>query len=73
MKYIIEAEAEATVWEHRCYEIEADSEEDAIERCNSDGILVDSTESDYSIENLVLTKISYGNTSKNIDIEVIKS
>lgn len=71
MKYRIEAKAEATVWEYRYYEIEADSEEDAIERCNDDGILVDSTESDYSTDNLLLTKISYGDVSKEINVQVI--
>ena len=70
MKYLIEAKAEATVWEHRYYEIEADSEEDAIERCKEDGNLVDSTESDYSTDDLVLTKISYGNVSKDINVQV---
>ena len=70
MKYLIEAKAEATVWEYRYYEIEADSEEDAIERCKEDGNLVDSTESDYITNDLVLTKISYGNVSKDIDVQV---
>ena len=70
MKYLIEAKAEATVWEHRYYEIEADSEEDAIKRCSEDGNLVDSTESDYSTDDLILTKISYGNVSKGINVQV---
>ena len=70
MKYLIEAKAEATVWEYRYYEIEADSEEDAIERCKEDGNLVDSTESDYSTDDLVLIKISYGNVSKDINVQV---
>ena len=70
MKYLIEAKAEATVWEYRYYEIEADSEEDAIERCKEDGNLVDSTESDYITDDLVLTKISYGNVSKDINVQV---
>lgn len=70
MKYLIEAKAEATVWEHRYYEIEADSEEDAIKRCSDDGNLVDSIESDYSTEDLVLIKISYGNVSKDINVKV---
>lgn len=70
MKYLIEAKAEAKVWEHRYYEIEADSEEDAIKRCSNDGNLVDSIESDYSTEDLVLIKISYGNVSKDINVKV---
>lgn len=70
MKYLIEAKAEATVWEHRYYEIEADSEEDAIKRFSDDSNLVDSTESDYSTEDLVLIKISYGNISKDINVKV---
>ena len=70
MKYLIEAKAEATVLEHRYYEIEADSEEDAIKRCSEDGNLVDSTESDYSTDDLILTKISYGNVSKDINVQV---
>ena len=71
MKYIIEAKAEATVWEHRYYEIEANSEKDAIKRCIEDGILVDSIESDYNTNELVLTKISYGDVSKNINVQRI--
>ena len=70
MKYLIEAKAEAKVWEHRYYEIKADSEEDAIKRCSEDGNLVDSTESDYSTEDLVLIKISYGDVSKDINVKV---
>lgn len=70
MKYLIEAKAEATVWEHRYYEIEADSEEDAIKRFSDDSNLVDSTESDYSTEDLVLIKISYGSVSKDINVKV---
>lgn len=71
MKYKIEADAEATVWEYRCYEIEADSEEDAIEKCSSEGFLIESIETDYSLNNLVLTKISHDNVSKKIKVEVI--
>lgn len=71
MKYRIEAEAEATVWEYRYYEIEADSEEDAMERCSSEGFLIDSIETDYSLNNLVLTKISHDDVSKEIKVEVI--
>ena len=71
MKYLIEAEAKATVWEHRYYEIEADSEEDAIKRCSEDGNLIDSIESDYdSTDDLVFIKISYGNVSKDINVKV---
>ena len=68
MKYLIEAKA--TVWEHKYYEIEADSEEDAIKKCSEDGNLVDSTESDYSTDELVLTKILYGSILKDINIKV---
>lgn len=71
MKYRIEAKAEATVWEYRYYEIEADSEEDAIKRCISEGKLVDSIESDYSLNNLILTEISHDGVSKEIEVEVI--
>lgn len=71
MKYIIEAKAEATVWENRQYEIEADSEEDAIDRCIKDGVLVDTVESDYSTDDLLLVKISHGDVSKEINFQVI--
>ena len=71
MKYRIGAQAEATVWEYRYYEIEADSEEDAIKRCISEGEFVDSIESDYSLNNLVLTEISHDDVSKGIEVQVI--
>lgn len=71
MKYRIEAEVEATIWEHRCYEIEADSEEDAIKRCSSEGDLIDSIETDYSLNSLVLTEISHDDVSKEIEVQVI--
>lgn len=71
MKYRIEAEVEATVWEHRYYEIEADSEEDAIKRCISEGDLIDSIETDYSLNSLVLTEISHDDVSKGIEVQVI--
>lgn len=71
MKYKIEAKAEATVWEYRYYEIEADSEEDAIKRCSSEGFLIDSIETDYSLNNLVLTEISHNDVSKEINVQVI--
>lgn len=71
MKYIIEAKAEATVWEHRYYEIEADSEEDAIDRCIKDGVLVDTVESDHSTDDLLLVKISHGDETKEINFRVV--
>ena len=71
MKYRIEAKAEATVWERRFYEIEAESEEDAIDRCIKDGVLVDTVEGDYSTDDLLLVKISHGDETKEINFRVV--
>ena len=45
-KYIIEAWAEVEYLEYRTYEIEAESEEDAKERFEEDGLIIDTIESD---------------------------
>ena len=56
-KYIIEAWAEVEYLEYRTYEIEAESEEDAKERFEEDGIIIDSMESDCDTHSVRFAKI----------------
>ena len=56
-KYIIEAWAEVEYLEYRTYEIEAESEEDAKERFEEDGIIIDTIESDCDTHSVRFAKI----------------
>ena len=56
-KYIIEAWAEVEYLEYRTYEIEAESEEDAKERFEEDGLIIDTVESDCDTHSVRLAKI----------------
>ena len=60
-KYIIEAWAEVEYLEYRTYEIEAESEEDAKERFEEDGIIIDTIESDCDTHSVRFAKIYKGN------------
>ena len=56
-KYIVEAWAEVEYLEYRTYEIEAESEEDAKERFEEDGIIIDTIESDCDTHSVRFAKI----------------
>ena len=56
-KYIIEAWAEVEYLEYRTYEIEAESEEDAKERFEEDGLIIDTIESDCDTHSVRFAKI----------------
>ena len=56
-KYIIEAWAEVEYLEYRTYEIEAESEEDAKERFEEDGLIIDTIESDCDTHSVKVNKI----------------
>lgn len=56
-KYIIEAWAEAKYLEYRTYEIEAESEEDAKERFEEDGRIINTIESDCDTHYVKFAKI----------------
>ena len=56
-KYIIEAWAEAKYLEYRTYEIEAESEEDAKERFEEDGRIINTIESDCDTHSVRFAKI----------------
>ena len=56
-KYIIEAWAEVEYLEYRTYEIEAESEEDAKERFEEDGLIIDTIESDCDTHSVRFEKI----------------
>lgn len=47
------------------------SEEDAIDRCIKDGVLVDTVEGDYSTDDLSLVKISHVDETKEINFRVV--
>ena len=59
-KYIIEAWAEVEYLEYRTYEIEAESEEDAKERFEEDGLIIDTIESDCDTHSVKFAKIYEG-------------
>ena len=56
-KYIIEVWAEVEYLEYRTYEIEAESEEDAKERFEEDGLIIDTIESDCDTHSVRFEKI----------------
>ena len=56
-KYMIEAWAEVEYLEYRTYEIEAESEEDAKERFEEDGLIIDTIESDCDTHSVRFAKI----------------
>lgn len=58
MKYQVTAWVTAEVLEYNTYEIEAESEEDAKERFSKDGLLVDSIDSDYSMLDASIDKVT---------------
>ena len=56
-KFIVEAWAEVEYIEYRTYGIEAESEEDAKERFEKDGLIIDTIESDCDTHSVEVAKI----------------